>query len=218
MQKVVILIGAPGSGKGTQSKFLKEYFSLAHISTGDMLREEIADETPLGLQIKDLIAQGKLVDDKTMGALIESRIVKDDCKNGFILDGFPRTLEQAKMLDEIFLNHAITNYKVIELHVDGDILIKRITGRYTCSSCGAIYNKFLKAPKVEGTCDVCGSTSFNQRADDNLETLQQRLDIYNTQSEPILDFYGKRGVKYRIDGSLEFAESKQDIIKIIEKN
>ncbi|MDR2007465.1 MAG: adenylate kinase [Alphaproteobacteria bacterium] len=217
MQKVVILIGAPGSGKGTQSKFIKEHFGLAHISTGDMLREEITAGTPLGLQVKDLIEGGKLVDDKTMGALIESRISKDDCKNGFILDGFPRTLEQANMLDEIFKKHAITNAKVIELRVDEDLLIKRITGRFTCSKCGTIYNKFFKKTKIEGVCDVCGSKDFTIRADDNEETIKKRLDVYNTQSRPILDFYDKKGVKFTIDGSVDFEESKKDIVSIIEK-
>ncbi|MCL2567680.1 MAG: adenylate kinase [Alphaproteobacteria bacterium] len=217
MQKVVILIGAPGSGKGTQSKFIKEYFGLAHISTGDMLREEQAAGTPLGLAVKDIIAQGKLVDDKTMEALIESRISKDDCKNGFILDGFPRTIEQASMLDEIFKKYSITNAKVIELKVNEDLLIKRITGRFTCSKCGAIYNKFFKKPAMEGVCDVCGSTNFTTRDDDTEETIKKRLDVYNSQTKPILEFYNKKGIKFTIDGSVDFEESKKDIVSIIEK-
>lgn len=218
MKKVIILIGAPGSGKGTQSKFIKEHYKLAHISTGDMLREEISQGTELGKKIDSLIAAGNLVDNSTMNDLIESRITKEDCKNGFILDGYPRTLKQAEMLEDLFNKYSISNYKVIEINVDQDVLIKRITGRYTCSSCGFIYNKFFNNPKIEGVCDNCGSTSFDHRADDNLETLTKRLDVYNTQSAEILPFYEKKNVRYTIDGTLSIEESKKEIINILDEN
>jgi adenylate kinase len=218
MQKIVILIGAPGSGKGTQSKFIKEYYKLAHISTGDMLREEITQATDLGKKIDSLISGGNLVDNETMNALIESRITKEDCKDGFILDGYPRTLKQANMLEDLFKKYSISNYKVIEINVDQDILIKRIIGRYTCSSCGFIYNEFLHNPKIKGVCDNCGSTSFDKRADDNLETLTKRLDVYNIQSAEILPFYENKKIRYIIDGTLSIEESKKEIINIIDKH
>ncbi len=218
MKKVIILIGAPGSGKGTQSKIIKEYYSLAHISTGDMLREEVLLKTPLGMKIESIISVGNLVGNETMNDLIDSRIAKDDCINGFILDGYPRNIDQAIMLENIFNKHSISDYKVVEINVGQDLLIKRITGRYTCSNCGFIYNKFLNNTKVEGVCDNCGSISFDYRSDDNVETLVKRLEIFNSQSKPVISFYEGKNVLSILDGTLSIEKSKKEIIKIIENN
>ncbi len=215
MKKIVILVGAPGSGKGTQSAFLCSHYSIAHISTGDMLREEIKKETELGTSIKNLLAQGSLVEDSLITKLIKDRITKDDCKYGFVLDGYPRTLKQAELLDDILKLIQAEKYHVIEISLSEDVLIKRITGRYTCSECGSIYNKFTKNPKVEGVCDLCSSSNFIKRDDDSIETLKNRLGIYKKQSSIILDYYSKKGCRHILDGNLTIEKSKEKLIDIV---
>ncbi len=215
MKKVVILLGAPGSGKGSQSKLLKEEFSIAHISTGDMLREEIARQSELGLKVKDIIAQGKFVDDYLITDLLEQRLSAKDCENGFILDGYPRTLVQANLLEKLFDKLNVTGYKVIDIVVSDDIIVKRITGRYTCSSCGEIYNEYFKNPKQAGVCSVCGSKDFIKRQDDNEETLRNRLEIYHKQSGPIIDYYMKKNLVTKIDGLLSLDKAKEEVIRIL---
>ncbi len=215
MKKVIILIGAPGSGKGTQSALLKDILNIRHISTGDLLREEVSRKTLLGNKIKDLVDNGILVDDDIITELVDKRISQSDCDEGFILDGYPRTLNQAKKLDILFNKHNITYIKVVEIVVLDDILIKRILGRYTCSSCNAVYNEYFNNTKVQGKCDVCGDSSFTKRNDDNIDTLEKRLKIYHDQSVPILDFYSKKGIKFSLKGDLDIDESKNELLKIL---
>jgi adenylate kinase len=215
MKKVIILIGAPGSGKGTQSALLKDILHISHISTGDLLRQEVAQNTLLGNKIKALVTNGILVDDETITELLDKRISQNDCEKGFILDGYPRTLNQAEILDKLFKKHNISYIKVVEILISDDILIKRILGRYTCSNCNAVYNEYFHKTKQEGICDVCSGSSFAKRNDDNLDTLEKRLKIYHDQSIPILDFYSNQGIKFSLKGDLDINESKNELVKIL---
>jgi adenylate kinase len=214
-KKVIILIGAPGSGKGTQSSILKQNLNIAHISTGDMLRAESKLDTDLGKKIRTLLAEGKLVDDLIITEMLEARIKMPDCDNGFILDGYPRTINQANLLSNLFDKYNILDVKVIEIVLDDDIIIKRILGRYTCNSCGEIYNEYFKPTSKTNICDKCGNSDFNKRTDDNLEILSKRLEVYHSQSKPILEFYQEKGIKYPFDGKLNLEQSKIKILEII---
>lgn len=215
VKKVIILIGAPGSGKGTLSAILKENLNIAHISTGDMLRAQSKLDTDLGKKIRDLLAEGKLIDDLIITEMLETRIKMSDCDNGFILDGYPRTINQANLLSDVLNKLNIVYIKVIEIVLDDDIIIKRILGRYTCNTCGEIYNEYFKPTSKSNICDKCGNIDFNKRTDDNLDTLSKRLEVYHLQSKPILGFYQDKGIKYSFDGSLNLEESKKKILEII---
>ena len=190
----IVMLGGPGSGKGTASEKLSEIYHISHISTGDLLREEIKKESELGLQVKGLIAEGKLVSDEIVINLIKNKLVSEECKNGVIFDGFPRTEEQAiqltKMLKELGKKVDIT----VELDASDELIIERIINRQLCMNkgCGAIYNKKFNPSKVPGICDKCGSKLIT-RADDNRETVQNRLDIYHKQAEAIINYYKKLG-------------------------
>jgi adenylate kinase len=196
----LILLGPPGAGKGTQAKRLEDLHGLVQLSTGDMLRTVVASGVPLGQQAKEIMAAGKLMPDELMIEMIADRISKPDCATGFILDGFPRTVPQAEALDRMLEDKGLKLDHVIEMKVDDAALVERITGRYTCAKCGQGYHDKFQKPKVDGVCDVCGSTEFTRRADDNAETVTTRLAAYHKQTAPILPYYKERGVLETVDG------------------
>lgn len=196
----LILLGPPGAGKGTQAKRLEDRHGLVQLSTGDMLRAVVASGVPLGQQAKEIMAAGKLMPDELMIEMIADRISKPDCATGFILDGFPRTVPQAEALDRMLEEKGLKLDHVIEMKVDDAALVERITGRYTCAKCGQGYHDKFQTPKVDGVCDVCGSTEFTRRADDNAETVTTRLAAYHKQTAPILPYYKERGVLETVDG------------------
>ena len=207
----VILLGPPGAGKGTQAKRLEDRYALAQLSTGDMLRALVAGGSPLGKQAKEIMEAGKLMPDALMIVMIAERITKPDCANGFILDGFPRTVPQAGALDGMLEEKGLKLDHVIEMAVDDAALVERITGRFTCAGCGAGYHEKFQRPEVEGVCDVCGATEFVRRADDNAETVKARLAAYHEQTAPILPYYRSRGVLKRVDGMAGIDEVTRQI-------
>lgn len=196
----LILLGPPGAGKGTQARRLEDTRGLVQLSTGDMLRALVAGGSPLGQQAKDIMAAGKLVPDELVIEMISQRIDQPDVKNGFILDGFPRTVAQAEALDTMLADKGLKLDHVIEMKVDDAALVERITGRYTCAKCGKGYHDTFEKPKVEGVCDQCGGTEFKRRADDNAATVTTRLEQYHQQTAPILPYYASRGVLKGVDG------------------
>ena len=188
----LILLGPPGAGKGTQAKMLKEKFQIPQISTGDILRQAVKDNTELGARAKTVMGAGQLVPDDIVIGLIKERIRQEDCKTGFILDGFPRNITQAEKLSETLqdMNLAIDN--VIDLEVDEGEVVERLTGRSTCSECGAMFHQVSRPPKVDGICDGCGG-KLEQRPDDNKETIEERLKVYSESTAPLKEFYSKQG-------------------------
>lgn len=211
----LILLGPPGAGKGTQSKLLETRYGVAQISTGDMLRAEVKAGTPIGLEAKSVMDAGQLVSDDILIRMIGERIKRPDCAKGFILDGFPRTVPQAEALDKLLHEQAVDLDAVVELKVDEAILVERISGRYTCAKCGEGYHDKFKQPKVAGVCDVCASTAFTRRPDDNADTVTARLEAYNAQTAPILPYYKAKGRLYSVDGMAEMAEVEAQIEAIL---
>ena len=207
----IILFGAPGAGKGTQAKELIKKYDIPQISTGDILRGAIANKTPLGLEAKKLMDEGKLVSDDIVNGLVEARIQEEDCKKGFILDGFPRTVAQAEALDGIMAKIKRDIEKVIALEVDDSEIIERITGRRVSKKTGKIYHIKYNPPVDEKEEDL------EQRADDNEETVKKRLEVYKSQTAPVLDYYKKQDKVYVVDGGKKPEEITEDIIKILEK-
>lgn len=196
----LILLGPPGAGKGTQAKRLYDRHQLVQLSTGDMLRAEVASGSALGKQAKQVMEAGQLVSDAIVIGIIDKRIDAPDCKSGFVLDGFPRTEKQAIALDDMLTRKGKKIDGVIELAVDEDALVERISGRFACAKCGAGYHDKFQRPKKEGVCDVCGGTEFTRRKDDNAETVKARLKAYHEQTAPILPYYKKKGLVKRVDG------------------
>ncbi len=195
----LILLGPPGAGKGTQAELLLKRFNIPHISTGDIFRAAIKEGTPLGTEAKRYMDSGQLVPDEVVIGIVKERLLKDDCKNGFLLDGFPRTVPQADSLDNFLKDNGKKVDAVINIEVDSAILLKRLTGRRVCRNCAAVYHVETKKSKVAGVCDHCGGEVY-QRADDTPETVSKRLEVYNNQTEPLIAYYRNKGVLLSFDG------------------
>ena len=211
----VILLGPPGAGKGTQAKRLEEKHGLVQLSTGDMLRAERSSGSELGRKVQAIMDGGALVSDGIMIAMIEKRIAAPDCVKGFILDGFPRTVPQAEALDAMLARRGLRLDHVIEMVVDDKALVDRISGRFSCSRCGASYHDRYKQPKVAGVCDVCGNRDFVRRADDKPEAVAVRLDAYNRQTAPLLPYYRGRGILRQVDGMADMDEVTRQIEAVL---
>ena len=201
----IVLLGPPGAGKGTQAKRLETKYSMVQLSTGEMLRQVVATGCELGKEAKRVMDAGQLMPDELMIRLISDRI-DQDCGGGFILDGFPRTVRQAEGLDRMLAEKGVKLDAVIEMKVDEEALIARITGRFSCKTCGAGYHDEFQRPEVDGVCDACGGTDFVRRADDNEETVRARMEAYKSQTAPILPYYGDKGVLSSIDGMASIEE------------
>ncbi len=212
----MILIGPPGAGKGTQAQLLVESQKIPQLSTGDMLRAAVAAESEVGIRAKAIMEAGDLVSDEIVDAIVSDRIDEDDCATGFILDGYPRTLGQADALAKMLGEKGIDLDTVVELQVDDDALIGRITGRFTCRDCGEGYHDTFKQPAREGVCDKCGSSEFKRRADDNEETVRVRLFNYYKETAPLLGYYYAKKKLISLDGMGGIEEVASNIEKALE--
>ncbi len=211
----LILLGPPGAGKGTQAKRLEERFGVVQIATGDMLRAEVRAGSEIGNQAKAIMERGELVPDALITEMIAGRVARPDAARGFILDGFPRTVVQAEALDAMLKAHGLRLDHVIELKVKDDVLVERISGRYTCAGCGEGYHDRFKQPKVEGVCDVCGGREFTRRADDRAETVAARLDAFHRQTAPLLPYYAAQGKLRSVDGMAAMSEVTEALAAIL---
>ena len=214
----IIFLGAPGSGKGTQAAILSDDLNIPAISTGDILRAEVKSQSEIGNLAKKYMDEGGLVPDEVVIGIIKKRLLEDDCKNGFILDGFPRNLSQAISLDENLVEIKKEISSVISLEVPDETIIKRITGRFSCANCGALYNKFFNNTKKEGICDSCNSKEFISRDDDNEEAIINRLKVYHSNTSELIKFYTKKGLIYKVDGLKPINLVKNQIKDIALKN
>ena len=210
----ILLMGPPGAGKGTQAANLVKEFTISHISTGDMFRAAIKAGTELGKQAKACIDAGNLVPDEITIGIVRERLSQDDCKKGFILDGFPRTVEQADALTEILSDLGLKLKSVLDVNVPSADLVERAVGRRICKSCGATYHIKFNPSKVEGVCDECGGELF-QRPDDTEETMKNRLSVYDAQTKPLIDYYPKAGLYVEVDGRQEIGKVFADIVDIL---
>ncbi|ATH62071.1 adenylate kinase [Staphylococcus pasteuri] len=212
----IILMGLPGAGKGTQASEIVKKFPIPHISTGDMFRKAIKDETDLGKEAKSYMDRGELVPDEVTVGIVKERISEDDAKKGFLLDGFPRTIDQAEALNSIMAELDRSIDAVINIEVPEEELMNRLTGRRICEKCGTTYHLVFNPPKVEGICDLDGGKLY-QREDDNPETVSNRLKVNVKQSKPILEYYDNKGVLNNIDGSKDIEEVTTDVIDILDQ-
>jgi adenylate kinase len=212
----LVLLGPPGAGKGTQAKRIEERYGLVQLSTGDMLRAAARCGSALGRQAAEVMEAGQLMPDDIMIGIISERIGQPDCANGFILDGFPRTVAQAEALDRMLEKVGLKMDHVIELEVDDDVLVERIAGRFSCARCGAGYHDNFQRPRAEGRCDVCGSTEFKRRPDDTEETVRNRLAAYYAQTAPILPYYRRAGVLETVDGMAGIDDVTEQIMSILD--
>ena len=212
----LILLGPPGAGKGTQAKRVIEEFDIPHISTGDIFRKNIKEKTELGKKVEGLLAEGKLVPDELTIEIVWDRLDQEDCKNGFLLDGFPRTIPQAEALDEGLAKRGLKLDRVLNIDVDKDSLVKRLSGRRVCPNCGASYHIDNNPPKVEGICDVC-QTPIIQREDDKEQTVLDRIKVYDSQTKPLVDFYNKQDLVFTVDGTLPIDEITNKLVTELKK-
>ena len=206
----IVMLGAPGAGKGTQAKMIAEKYGIPHVSTGDIFRANIKNGTELGKEAKQYMDQGKLVPDELTVKILLDRVSQPDCKNGYVLDGFPRTIPQAEVLDKALAELGESIDYAIDVDVPDENIVKRMSGRRACVSCGATYHVVHVPPKKEGICDRCGSELI-LRDDDKPETVKNRLDVYHKQTQPLIDFYTKKGVLKTVDGTVDM----QDVFKAI---
>jgi len=211
----LILIGPPGAGKGTQAQLLVDGHAIPQLSTGDMLRAAVAAGTETGLRAKAIMDAGKLVSDDVVNAIVADRIDEPDCANGFILDGYPRTLVQADAVDAMLAERNSQLDAVVELRVDDDAMVERVAGRYTCTNCGTGYHDTLNQPQVEGTCDKCGSGEFKRRPDDNAEAMRTRLQVYYKDTSPLIGYYYAKGKLKVVDGMLSIDGVSKEVEKVL---
>jgi len=207
----LVLIGAPGAGKGTQAKKLSKHFDIAHISTGDLLRDEIKSGSELGKKVTAIMESGGLVSDNIVTAILSKRVKADDCKKGYILDGYPRNISQAEGLDAVVGSID----KVVLINVDDDVIIERMAGRRSCPKCGQMYHIKYNPPETEGTCDLCNE-KLTQRKDDNEETVKNRLSVYHQTTSPIIDYYKNKGILLEVDGVGDIEKITDELIKTLE--
>ncbi|WP_053040092.1 adenylate kinase [Staphylococcus haemolyticus] len=212
----IILMGLPGAGKGTQASEIVKKFPIPHISTGDMFRKAIKDETDLGKEAKSYMDRGELVPDEVTVGIVKERISEDDAKKGFLLDGFPRTIDQAEALNDIMSELGRNIDAVINIEVPEEELMNRLTGRRICEKCGTTYHLVFNPPKVDGICDIDGGKVY-QREDDNPETVSNRLNVNVKQSKPILEYYNEKGVLKNIDGAKDIDDVTKDVIDILDQ-
>ena len=210
----IIMLGAPGAGKGTQAKMIAETYKLPHVSTGDIFRANIKNNTELGKEAKTYMDKGELVPDELTVRILLDRVAQDDCKNGYVLDGFPRTIPQAEVLDSELDKLGEKVDFAIDVEVPDENIVRRMSGRRACLKCGATYHIVHIPPKKEGICDVCGS-ELVQRDDDKEETVKNRLSVYHQQTQPLIDFYDNKGVLKTVDGTKDSAEVFEDIKRIL---
>ncbi len=211
----IILLGPPGAGKGTQAKKISEHFSLPHISTGDILRENISNNTSLGLKAKSYMSRGELVPDELLITIIKDRLSRKDCSEGFMLDGYPRTIPQADALQMILTESGKKLDAVLNISVGDEELVKRLSGRRMCK-CGASYHVSFNPPKKDGVCDVCKGKLY-QRDDDKAEAVRNRLDVYKRQTQPLIDYYNKKGILRTIDGEKDIPKIFEYIKEVLEQ-
>lgn len=210
----IIMLGAPGAGKGTQAKVISDKQNIPHISTGDIFRENVKNETPLGKKAKEYMDAGELVPDELTCDLVMDRISKDDCKNGFVLDGFPRTIPQAEALDAALKSSGQSMDFALDVDVPDENIISRMEGRRACVSCGATYHVVTIPPKTEGKCDRCGADLII-REDDKPDTVKKRLDVYHKQTQPLIDYYKKQGILKTVDGTRDMDEVYSEIKTVL---
>ena len=210
----IVLLGAPGAGKGTQAKKLVDKYKIPQISTGDLLRAAVAAGTALGKEAKACMDRGELVSDSIVLGMVEERLKQEDCKNGFILDGFPRNTSQAEALDKMLANLNMPLTCALSVDVPFEDLMKRLTGRRTCKACGQMYNVYFNPSKKGNSCDKCGGELF-QRDDDKEETIKKRLDVYNAQTAPLFDYYGKKGILKSVSGTGSIDEIFDNVCKVL---
>mgnify|MGYP001362445478 CR=1 FL=1 len=213
-KKNLVFLGPPGAGKGTLSTVLLDEYPLAHISTGDILRKEIADQTELGMQANEFMNKGQLVPDDIVAGMVAARLMDADCANGFILDGFPRTVNQAELLEKALQATGMKLDAVIYFNAPDDVLLQRLTARLSCRNCGAVFNKIFARPRKDGICDKCNGELF-QRTDDSLATAQNRLKVYYTQTQPLISYYQQRGLLSEIDSALPHEQSYPVLLKVL---
>jgi adenylate kinase len=211
----LVLLGAPGAGKGTQAKKLIDKYGIPQISTGDILRKAVADGTPLGKEAKSYMDKGELVPDSVVIGLVKERLAQDDCKNGYILDGFPRNTTQAETLDSVLAEMNSPLDVALSIDVDKDDLMKRLTGRRTCKGCQQMYNIYFSPPQKEGVCDKCGGELF-QRDDDKEETIKNRLEVYERSTAPLIEYYSKKGILKSVKGVGSIDEIFNKICSVLE--
>ena len=212
----ILLLGAPGAGKGTQAQRLEARYQMVQLSTGDMLRAAVASGSDLGRKAKEIMDAGQLVPDDLVISMISERIDQPDCANGFILDGFPRTTAQAEALDAMLGEKGLKLDAVVQIKVDEEALVERITGRFSCANCGAGYHDKFQKPQKEGVCDRCGGTEFVRRDDDNEETVRNRMAAYRAQTAPILPHYEAQGVLLGVDGMADIDDVTAQLYKVLD--
>lgn len=213
----LMLMGLPGAGKGTQAEKIVDQYHIPHISTGDIFRAAMKNNTPMGIEAKSYIDKGELVPDEVTNGIVKERLTKDDVNDGYMLDGFPRNMAQAEALETFGAQLGKPLNCVINIHVDPESLMERLTGRYICRNCGATYHKIFKPTKVEGTCDRCGGHEFYQREDDKPETVKNRLDVNIKMNTPLLDFYKKQGILHEVDGNQDIDKVFADIKAVLDQ-